>query len=137
MPMQPRRLLWPRLLTLFQVTKRGCSSSFLGGMGEACCERRAKEKKEELEEDLDVSPRAAWDEVAERVDGVDAVEADDGEDACRRDTLGRRRVEDEGSESSSSACTSSRSSSCSSSSSSSSSSAVSSVSDTMPPSSDN
>lgn len=129
--MQPRRLLWPRLLTVFQVTKRGCSSCFFGGRGEACWERRAKEKKEELEEDLDVSPRAACEEVAERDEGVEEDEAVDGEDAWRRDMLGRRRVEDEGSESSSSASLSSRSSS-----SSSSSSAVSSVSGILAPSSE-
>ena len=135
-PMQPRRVLCPRLLTVFQVTKRGCSSSFLGGRGEGCGERRAKEKKEELDEDLDAEPRAAREDAAERDEGVDAVDAVDGEGAWRRGMRGIWRVEDEGEGSSSSASPSSRASSSSPSSSSSSSSGVPSVSGTLAPSSD-
>lgn len=87
--MQPRRDLWPRLETVFQVTNRGCSS-FCAGED---AERREKEKNEELDEDLDVLLKATWDEVVECKDGVDDVDAVEGDTFWRRDMLGRRRSE--------------------------------------------
>lgn len=73
-PMQPRSDLWPRLETVFHVTKRGCSF-WAGDAGE----RREKEKKEEIEEDLELSYKAAREEVAERDDGVEELEPLDGD----------------------------------------------------------
>ena len=70
--MQPRRFLWPRLETVFQVTKRGYSSSLCAG--EACRERRGKEKKDVFEDDLEASPSAAFEDEVERDEGVEAVE---------------------------------------------------------------
>ena len=92
--MQPRSDLWPlRGETVFQVTKRGCSSVF-GTAGEGCLER-PKEKKDELDEDLELPPRAALEEDVEReVEGVeDEEEAEAGESACKRDMLGSWRAE--------------------------------------------
>jgi len=63
-------------------------------VGEGCLER-LKEKKEELEEDLDAVFKAAWDEVAESEEGVEEEEVEEGEDdegACSRDILGSCRV---------------------------------------------
>ena len=74
--MHPRRDVYPRLETVFQVTKSGCSSSLRAGEGWGRCE---KEKNEEMDEDLEVSPRAARDEVVERDDGVDEAEPLAGE----------------------------------------------------------
>ena len=54
--MQPRKDLLPRLEMVFQVMTRGCSSSCC--MGEGCLERPGMEKKDDLEDDLEVSPRA-------------------------------------------------------------------------------
>ena len=94
MPMQPRRDLFPRGEMVFQVTKRGYSSSLGRAAGEGCWDRRLpKEKNEVLEEDLDASPRAARDDAVERDDGVDDDEPDEGEGAWRRLILGRRRPE--------------------------------------------
>lgn len=87
--MQPRRDLWPRLETVFHVTNRGCSS-FRAGED---TERREKEKNEELDEDLDVLLKAAWEEVVESEDGVEEVDAVEGDVFWRRDMLGRRRSE--------------------------------------------
>lgn len=60
-------------------------------MGEGCLER-LKEKKDELEEDLDAVFKAAWDEVAEsEEEGVEEEEVEEGVDdegACSRDILG-------------------------------------------------
>ncbi len=59
-------------------------------MGEGCLER-LKEKKEELEEDLEAVFKAAWDEVAETEEGVEEEEVEEGVDdegACSRDILG-------------------------------------------------
>lgn len=70
---------------MFHVTKRGCSSA-LGTAGEGCLDR-PKEKKDELEEDLELPPKAALDEEVEsEEDEVEVPEA--GESACRRDMLG-------------------------------------------------
>ncbi len=72
---------------VFHVTKRGCSSSF-GGAGEGCL-LLPKLKKEELDEDLLLSPRAALEEVVESDEGVEnADEAEAGDGTCRRDMLG-------------------------------------------------
>ena len=75
----------PRLETVFQVTKRGCS--FWAGGEEV--KRRGSEKNEDIEEDLEVSWRAARDEVVERDDGVEELEPDEGERFWRRAMLGR------------------------------------------------
>jgi len=59
-------------------------------VGEGCLER-LKEKKEELEEDLEAVFKAAWDEVAETEEGVEEEEVEEGVDdegACSRDILG-------------------------------------------------
>lgn len=97
-PMQPRRDLWPRLETVFHVTKRGCSFWVVGGEEDEDAdadadadagERREKEKNEEMEEDLELSYRAAREEVAEREDGVEELEPVDGVRFCSRDMLGR------------------------------------------------
>lgn len=91
--MQPRSDLWPREEIVFQVTKRGWASSFGSGggaAGEGCLER-LNEKKEELEDVLELVFKAAWDEFVEREEGVKEDEDDegvDGEGACRRDMLG-------------------------------------------------
>ena len=95
-PMHPRRLLFPlRGDIVFHVTNKGCSSSLGGGAGDGCCERRLpKLKKEVLEEDFEVVSKAALEEVVEREDGVEeAEEAEAGEEACRRDMLGRDSFE--------------------------------------------
>lgn len=106
--MQPRRDLFPRGEMVFQVTKRGYSSSLCRAAGEGCWDRRLpKEKNEVLEEDLDASPRAARDEAVEREDGVEDDEPDEGEGAWRRLMVGRRRPERAGFEGSSSASSSS------------------------------
>lgn len=52
---------------------------------------RPKEKKEELDEDLELPPKAVLDEVVDREDGVEEEEdADAGEGACSREMLGKR-----------------------------------------------
>ena len=60
-------------------------------MGEGCFERPV-EKKEDLEEDLEVLSRAIWEDVVEREEGVEEedeeVEAEAEERAWRRDRLG-------------------------------------------------
>ncbi len=76
--MHPRSDLWPLEEMVFQVTNSGCASSF-GAAGEGCLER-LKEKKDELDEDLESVFKAAWDEVAESEDGVEADEAEEGVD---------------------------------------------------------
>ena len=97
MPMHPRKLLCPlRAETVFHVTNSGYSSSLSSGVatvaGDGCFER-PKEKNEEFDEDFDLSPRAALDEVVEsEEEGVEAdEEPDTGEGACRRDMLGSCR----------------------------------------------
>ena len=106
--MQPRKDLFPRGEMVFQVTKRGYSSSLCRAAGEGCWERRLpKEKNEVLDEDLDASPRAARDEAVEREDGVEDDEPDEGEGAWRRLIVGRRRPESAGFGGSSSASSSS------------------------------
>ena len=62
-----------------------------GAAGDGCCERRLpKLKKEVLEEDLDVLSKVTLEDVVEREDGVEEEEeADAGEEACRRDMVGR------------------------------------------------
>ena len=79
--MHPLKLLCPlRWLTVFHVTKSGCSSSFCGS-GEGCFDL-PKLKNELLEEDLLLSPSAALEEVVDRDEGVDdADEAEAGEGA--------------------------------------------------------
>lgn len=62
---------------MFHVTKSGYSSSLR--TGEGCCERLAKEKKDEFEEDLEASPSAALDDEVDSEEGVEAVEALAGE----------------------------------------------------------
>lgn len=47
-------------------------------------DRLPKEKNEEREEDFDEVARAACEDVAEREEGVDAVEAEEGEGICNR-----------------------------------------------------
>lgn len=52
---------------------------------------RLKEKKDELEEDLELVFKAAWDEFVESKEGVEADDAEEGvegEAACSRDILG-------------------------------------------------
>lgn len=72
---------------MFQVTKSGYSSSFRAGEG--CWDRRAKEKNDELEDDFEESPSAAFDEDVDREEGVETVDALPGDaDACKRDILG-------------------------------------------------
>ena len=100
---------------MFQVMKRGCrsSSSCLGGRaaGEDCLER-VKEKKDELEEDFEFSPSAAWEEVVEREEGVDKDEEGvEGEGACSREMLGNCKVDGVGFCSGTPLCSSSSSSS--------------------------
>lgn len=87
--MQPRRDLRPRLESVFHVTKRGCSSFRTG----EDAERREKEKNEELDEDLDVLLKAAWEEGVKSKEGVEDVDAVEGEAFWRRDMVGRRRSE--------------------------------------------
>lgn len=96
---------------MFQVTKRGCSSSsppsssssstsltsasassssfWTGEKGE----RREKEKKEVLEEELEASVKAAREDVAEREDGVEELELEAGDVFWRREMIGRRKSE--------------------------------------------
>ncbi len=76
-------------------------------------DRLPKEKNEEREEDFDEVARAACDDVAEREEGVDAVEAEEGEGICKRLNVGGLRLMGTGSvSSSSSSATSSSSSMC-------------------------
>ena len=83
--MQPRKALWPlRGDTVFQVTKSGCTSG-RGKTGEGCFER-LKEKNEEFDDDLELPPSAALDDVVE-VD-EEEEEPDAGERAWRRAMLG-------------------------------------------------
>ena len=94
--MQPRRLLFPlRGDIVFHVTNKGCSSSLGGAAGDGCRERRLpKLKKEDFEEDFELLSKATLEEVVEREDGVEEEEdAEAGEAACRRDTLGRDSFE--------------------------------------------
>jgi len=79
--MQPRRLLCPRLLTVSHVIKSGYCSCLRVG---AVFDRLPKEKNEELEHDFDEAPSAACDDVVEREEGVDAVEAEEDEGICNR-----------------------------------------------------
>lgn len=108
--MQPRRLLCPRPLTVSQVTKSGYSSSRLFV---TWSDRLIKEKKDELDEDLEEGANAAWDDVAESEEGVDALEADAeaeaGDGTRRAFNDGGLRLAGIGSSSSSSSSSSSRS----------------------------
>lgn len=70
-----------------------------------------KEKNEEREEDFDEVARAACDDVAEREEGVDAVEAEEGEGICNRLNEGGLRLVGTGFVSSSSSSSTSSSSS--------------------------
>ena len=72
---------------MFHVTKRGYSSAF-GSAGEGCFDR-PKEKNDELDEDLELPPRAAVDEVVDNDEGVDDEEEPEaGDRACSLDMLG-------------------------------------------------
>lgn len=81
--MHPRKLLCPlRWLTVFHVTKSGCSSSLGGGGSGDVCLDRPKLKNELLDEDLLSSPSAALEDAVESEEGVEgAGEAEAGEDA--------------------------------------------------------
>ena len=94
-PMHPRRLLFPlRDDIVFQVTNKGYSSSLGGAAGDGCCERRLpKLKKEVLDEDFEALSKAAVEDVVEREEEEDA---EAGDEACRRDMLGRDNFEGTG-----------------------------------------
>lgn len=52
---------------------------------------RLKEKKDDLDEDLELVFEVAWDDVVESKEGVEADDAEEdveGEGACNRDILG-------------------------------------------------
>lgn len=65
-------------------------------------DRLPKEKNEELEDDFDEGASAACDDVVEREEGVDTVEAEEGEGICSRLKEGGLRLVGIGSGSSSS-----------------------------------
>ena len=75
--MQPRNDLIPRLDIFSHVTKRGYRSTLWKGEG------LDNEKKEDVEEDVDVAPRAAREDVAEEMDnGVEELEDREAGDAA-------------------------------------------------------
>ena len=71
--MQPRRLLDPFLLTVFQVTKRGWSS-VVERWTFASFSRRPREKNEDRDDDFEVA-----DEVSLGMEGVELVEGTEEE----------------------------------------------------------
>ena len=71
--MQPRRLLDPLLLTVFQVTKRGWSSIVERWIF-ASFSRRPREKNEDRDDDFEVA-----EEVSLGMEGVELVEGTEEE----------------------------------------------------------
>ena len=81
--MQPRRVLLPLELTVFQVTKRGCSSTPGTRLVDCFLEPEPREDRAERREDLDVA-----EEVSVRgVEEIEGVEDDEGEEGEPLDGL--------------------------------------------------
>lgn len=83
--MQPRKDLFPRLLIISHVIKRGYSTEPEDAVAGPLLRDRAlgRENKEDLEEDLDVAPSVVREGVLDAAEGTEEEEAVEG-DLSRR-----------------------------------------------------
>jgi hypothetical protein len=92
--MQPRKDLFPRLLIVSHVTKRGYFSSLAAPLLRN--KPFGKENSEDLEEDLDVSPSVAREGVLDEAEGTE--EEEEEEQAVEEDLSIRLMVAGSGGE---------------------------------------